>query len=180
MKGANHLSVCFANPYSEPAISGHGYDAASPRPASVSLAKPPAAKPATRSLTVDLVELQGPPAPPPPESHKRIFIAKPGPDLSKRDAAQDHHRAFRHPRLPAAGDHRQARPPVGTLRCRRQGGRYVHRPSRSALEGVLISPYFLFRMEHEQPNGPPGGVVPISDWELASRLSYFLWSIDAR
>ena len=40
---------------------------------------------------------------------------------------QDHHRAFRHPRLPAAGDHRQARPPVGTLRCRRQGGRYVHR-----------------------------------------------------
>ena len=175
MKGANHLSVCFANPYSEPASAATA-TAASPRPASVSLAKPPAAKPATRSLTVDLVELQGPPAPPPPESHKRIFIAKPGPDLSKRDAAKtiiEHFatRAFRQPVTTAKLDRLLALFDVAD----KEGDTFTG-SVRAALEGVLISPYFLFRMEHEQSNGPPGGVVPISDWELASRLSYFLWS----
>jgi hypothetical protein len=47
---------------------------------------------------------------------------------------------------------------------------------REALEGVLISPYFLYRIEHEQPDGPAGGVVALNDWELASRMSYFLWA----
>lgn len=42
-----------------------------------------------------------------------------------------------------------------------------------ALKGVLLSPDFLFRIETE-----PGavGIQPVTDHELASRLSYFLWS----
>ena len=45
-----------------------------------------------------------------------------------------------------------------------------------SVTGVLVSPHFLFRVEdHAQPNNP-GKVVPVSDYELASRLSYFLWS----
>ncbi len=38
---------------------------------------------------------------------------------------------------------------------------------------LLVSPAFLYRMEEARPGTSP---TPISDWELASRLSYFLWS----
>ncbi len=42
-----------------------------------------------------------------------------------------------------------------------------------SLVRVLVSPDFLYRAE---PNVDSEGVVPLSDWELASRLSFFLWS----
>ena len=42
-----------------------------------------------------------------------------------------------------------------------------------ALAALLVSPNFLFRIEHDPP---PGKADRISDLELASRLSYFLWS----
>lgn len=44
---------------------------------------------------------------------------------------------------------------------------------RLLLARVLASPAFLYRIE--QP-GPGSDAVPVSDWELASRLSYFLWA----
>jgi uncharacterized protein DUF1592/uncharacterized protein DUF1588/uncharacterized protein DUF1587/uncharacterized protein DUF1585/uncharacterized protein DUF1595/cytochrome c len=46
----------------------------------------------------------------------------------------------------------------------------------NALSAVLINPEFLFRVESEPKNVPTGGVYRISDIELASRLSFFLWS----
>ena len=46
----------------------------------------------------------------------------------------------------------------------------------AALEGVLVSPNFLYRIEHDQPAAAGHTAVPVSDYELASRLSYFLWS----
>jgi hypothetical protein len=45
-----------------------------------------------------------------------------------------------------------------------------------ALERVLVSPQFLFRIEQEPAGAPPGSVYGVSDLELASRLSFFLWS----
>jgi mono/diheme cytochrome c family protein len=45
-----------------------------------------------------------------------------------------------------------------------------------ALSAVLINPEFLFRVEGEPKKTPAGGVYRISDLELASRLSFFLWS----
>jgi cytochrome c551/c552 len=42
----------------------------------------------------------------------------------------------------------------------------------TALQGVLVSPNFLFRIERDRP----GQFAPVSSYELASRLSYFLWS----
>jgi hypothetical protein len=45
-----------------------------------------------------------------------------------------------------------------------------------ALQRILVSPGFLFRMELDPPNATPGSVHRISDIELASRLSFFLWS----
>lgn len=47
---------------------------------------------------------------------------------------------------------------------------------RAALERVLVSPDYLFRIEADPPNAAPGSVYRISDCQLASRLSFFLWS----
>ena len=44
---------------------------------------------------------------------------------------------------------------------------------RLTLARVLVAPAFLYRVEKP---GPGAGQGPVSDWELASRLSYFLWS----
>ena len=45
-----------------------------------------------------------------------------------------------------------------------------------ALQAMLVSPDFLFRIEHDPNPTDPAAVHRISDVELASRLSYFLWS----
>ena len=45
-----------------------------------------------------------------------------------------------------------------------------------ALERVLVSPQFLFRIEQEAAGVTSGSVYRVSDFELASRLSFFLWS----
>ncbi|MEE2839711.1 MAG: DUF1592 domain-containing protein [Acidobacteriota bacterium] len=45
-----------------------------------------------------------------------------------------------------------------------------------ALQRILVSPEFLFRIEQDPENVEPGTAYPIRDFELASRLSFFLWS----
>lgn len=45
-----------------------------------------------------------------------------------------------------------------------------------ALEGLLVSTEFLFRIEHDPSNLAKDDAYPISDLDLASRLSFFLWS----
>ena len=57
---------------------------------------------------------------------------------------------------------------------RREGG--FDTGIQFALERVLVSPDFLFRIERDPADAQPGAVYPISDLELASRLSFFLWS----
>jgi Protein of unknown function (DUF1592)/Protein of unknown function (DUF1588)/Protein of unknown function (DUF1585)/Protein of unknown function (DUF1587)/Protein of unknown function (DUF1595) len=44
------------------------------------------------------------------------------------------------------------------------------------LERILAAPAFLFRVEAVPPNAPPGVPYRLSDLDLASRLSFFLWS----
>ena len=46
----------------------------------------------------------------------------------------------------------------------------------SALAAVLVNPHFLFRVELQPDGAKAGSVYQVSDTELASRLSYFLWS----
>jgi mono/diheme cytochrome c family protein len=45
-----------------------------------------------------------------------------------------------------------------------------------AIQAMLVSPHFLFRIERERLAAGAADAYPISDHELASRLSYFLWS----
>ncbi len=47
---------------------------------------------------------------------------------------------------------------------------------RVGLEAILVSPNFLFRIERDPRPEDPQAVHPVNDYELASRLSYFLWS----
>jgi hypothetical protein len=46
---------------------------------------------------------------------------------------------------------------------------------RTALQAVLASPHFVFRMEEAPTQVAAGAAYPISDIDLASRLSFFLW-----
>ena len=47
---------------------------------------------------------------------------------------------------------------------------------QQALARILVDPQFLYRFEQEPDNVPPGGIYRITDLDLASRLSFFLWS----
>jgi mono/diheme cytochrome c family protein len=47
---------------------------------------------------------------------------------------------------------------------------------RSGLERILVSFNFLYRIEKDPPNAIPDKAYRLSDLELASRLSFFLWS----
>ena len=55
----------------------------------------------------------------------------------------------------------------------RQHGQNADQGVQLALQAVLVSPEFLFRIEREPTNGT---IHRISDIDLASRLSYFLWT----
>jgi mono/diheme cytochrome c family protein len=45
-----------------------------------------------------------------------------------------------------------------------------------ALRAMLVSPDFLFRVERDPAGAAPGSVRRINSYEMASRLSFFLWS----
>ena len=57
-----------------------------------------------------------------------------------------------------------------------RSGREFDAGIQSALERLLVSFSFLFRIEQDPPNTLSGAVYRLSDVELASRLSFFLWS----
>ena len=46
----------------------------------------------------------------------------------------------------------------------------------AAIRDLLLAPDFLFRLEFDPPGAAPGSAQRVTDWELASRLSFFLWS----
>jgi hypothetical protein len=59
------------------------------------------------------------------------------------------------------------------LSLAQEGESFIRPKSTYApLRAALCSPYFLYRVEED----PPQGSAPINEYELASRLSYFLWS----
>ncbi len=80
-------------------------------------------------------------------------------------------RAFRRPAQTAEIDKY-----VGLYTLARKQGDSFEEGIAAALEGVLVSPNFLFRIERDQPARASADTIPVSDYELASRLSYFLWS----
>ncbi len=80
-------------------------------------------------------------------------------------------RAFRRPVAP--GD---LEGPLGFYRTAREAGEDFEAGIEAALTAILVSREFLFRVEKDPSDLAPGTVYPITDLELASRLSFFLWS----
>ncbi len=77
-------------------------------------------------------------------------------------------RAYRRPLKPNESE--ELRKLVGSIRA---NGATHDEAIRGALMRIFVSPAFLFRIEAAQPGKEP---KPVDDWELATRLSYFLWS----
>lgn len=46
----------------------------------------------------------------------------------------------------------------------------------AAIAAILVHPEFIFRIEHDPKNSKPGQAYHVSDIELASRMSFFIWS----
>ena len=65
---------------------------------------------------------------------------------------------------------------VGFYDKERTGGADFDAGIESALTFMLVHPRFLFRVEHDPDNAAPGSIYRLDDLELASRLSFFIWS----
>ncbi len=108
-------------------------------------------------------------------SRRRIFTCTPsGPEDEESCAEQIFaslmHRAYRRP--VTADD---LKSPLALFRQGRASGDF-DAGIELALSSVLVNPQFLFRIERDPPGVAPGEPYHISDLELASRLSFFLWS----
>jgi hypothetical protein len=162
--GTRRIAVAFLNP--------GGDD----RPAARAGAKAAAAAaPAKRALVIDSLQLQGPPGPPPSEVQNRLLVAKPGAELGKRDAARQiaerfARRAYRRP--PSAYE---AELLLRVFDLADRNGEVFEEAVKLMLKAALLSPQFLFRIERDHSAGADGAYA-LDDYELASRLSYFLWS----
>ncbi len=132
-----------------------------------------------RKVWVDYIEINGPfdadPVPP-PASHRRIVTCRPsGEEPWVPCAEQVVRRLLRRAYRRSPG----AKEVDGLMRLAKrsmEGGDSFERMVRTVLQSVLVSPSFLFRIERVSPTSPQGEPRAIRGFELASRLSYFLWS----
>ena len=106
-------------------------------------------------------------------SHAKILICDPksGAACVERIVANLAHHAYRRPATKA--EVASLVKLAGTMQAQ---GLTVEEAIQTALEAILVSPQFLFRVEHDSEPANPALVHRVSDIELASRLSYFLWS----
>ncbi|MBY0506509.1 MAG: DUF1592 domain-containing protein [Bryobacteraceae bacterium] len=102
-------------------------------------------------------------------SRKKLLICDPNlPGCTTRILTSIARRAYRRP---------VTRAEVASLErfvtLAKADGQSAEQGIQLALQAMLVSPHFLFRIERDPA---PGVVHPVTDLDLASRLSYFLWS----
>ena len=133
-------------------------------------------RPVRRVFTVRQIVFTSPPQPvKAPASQLRIFAPGRGQPTLEKSArailASFGQRAFRRPLAPAEVERffwigKQAE----------KKGANFEQAVQTALTAILVSPHFLFRGELQAEPDNPKSTAPISEWALAARLSYFLWS----
>jgi len=108
-------------------------------------------------------------------SRRRIFVCRPsGPDDDEQCARQILANLLRRAyRRPITKD--DFTKPLEFYRAGRAVGGF-DAGIEQALSAVLVSPHFLFRVELDPAGIPASTAYQVSDVELASRLSFFLWS----
>jgi hypothetical protein len=109
-------------------------------------------------------------------SRQRLFVCTPRtaaeePSCAQRILSTVARRAFRRPLTKA-----DLQAPLALYQGERKAGGDFDAGIRAGLARVLTSPSFLFRAEQDPANLPAGSAHRITDIELASRLSFFLWS----
>ena len=108
-------------------------------------------------------------------SRRRLFVCRPN-DPGEEEACAGRilstlmRRAYRRPITDA-----DLRKPMEFFRDARAEGDFDS-GIEMALSSVLVSPKFLFRIEPDPPGVAPGSAYRVPDVQLASRLSFFLWS----
>ena len=124
-----------------------------------------------RKIFVDYIDIVGPFNPAPAPKNPAIFVCpEHTPACARRIIENTATRAWRRPVTVAELD-RLAKL-AATVR---KDSEKFDEGLRIALEAILLSPNFLFRIERE-PTAPATGTYNLNDFELATRLSYFLWS----
>ncbi|HEY7186346.1 MAG TPA: DUF1592 domain-containing protein [Vicinamibacterales bacterium] len=109
-------------------------------------------------------------------SRDRLFVCRPKtaaeePICATRVLSNLAQRAFRRP-----ASAQDIEPALGFYsRTRTEGGSFDE-GIRAGVARILVSPSFLYRMERDAAGTNAGAAHPVSDIELASRLSFFLWS----
>jgi hypothetical protein len=111
-----------------------------------------------------------------PASHKRLIFVQPSPQLDEDAATRQivgrlGSRAFRRP-LAKEETERY----VALAKSVREDERSFEESIQVVLQAILVSPNFLYKVETIKVESAKSGYVPLNDYELASRLSYFLWS----
>jgi hypothetical protein len=108
-------------------------------------------------------------------SRRRVFICRPTTPAEEAPCAERivRHLASTAFRRPVSGD--EVKGLLGFYENGRKDGDF-ELGVRTALQAVLASPQFIFRLERAPVGVRPGQIYRISDIDLASRLSYFLWS----
>ncbi len=105
-------------------------------------------------------------------SLQRIFVCKAETDACAQMIMKSFaRRAFRRPVKGA-----ELTPYVKLYALARKQGDSFREGIATALQGVLVSPHFLFRVEKDGLAVAKQDYAPLDDYELATRLSYFLWS----
>lgn len=130
-----------------------------------------------RNLFLDRFELVGPLETPQPEiseSHRMIIPVPPLPGR-EIETAKDYltdftSRAFRRPAQANEVDRL-----LDFVKMALADGGSFEEGMQLALQAVLVSPHFLYRWEL-QPEGVESPDFRLNDYQIASRLSYFLWS----
>src|SRR6185436_14079020 len=109
-------------------------------------------------------------------SRERLFVCRPAsaaeePACAEKILMNLARRAYRRPVTAADGA-----APLDFYKQARQNGGDFDAGIRSGVARILSSPSFLYRIEQDPAGVRPGAAHAISDLELASRLSFFLWS----
>jgi hypothetical protein len=108
-------------------------------------------------------------------TREKIFVTTPEQAGGEEAAAKQilanlMRRAYRRP----VADEDLVRPMALYREAAEEGG--FENGVEMALSAVLVSPEFLIRIERDPTEAEAGEVYPVTDIELASRLSFFLWS----
>ena len=133
--------------------------------------RPDAPPPNDRNLVISDLEVMGPY----PDAYKQIIPREHTPDdkmlLAREMVNAFMTRAFRRPSTAAEVDR-----VLKLVEMADNEGEDFATAIGLGLQAMLVSPHFLFRVELDPDPSDPPTIRTLNDYELATRLSYFLWS----